>query len=43
MPEVPVVFTKPPEALIGHGAAIRWPAGLTQALDYEAEIARTWE
>jgi 2-keto-4-pentenoate hydratase/2-oxohepta-3-ene-1,7-dioic acid hydratase in catechol pathway len=39
MPEVPVVFTKPPEALIGHGAAICLPAGLTQALDYEAEVA----
>ncbi|MGA2927455.1 MAG: hypothetical protein ABSG43_15965 [Solirubrobacteraceae bacterium] len=23
LPEVPVVFTQPPEALIGHGAAIR--------------------
>lgn len=39
LPQVPIIFTKPPEALVGDGAAIRWPIELTQALDYEAEIA----
>ena len=39
VPEAPVVFTKPPQTVSGHGAEIRLPRKLTQALDYEAELA----
>ena len=34
----PVLFMKPPTALISHGQAIRWPAA-SQQVDYEAELA----
>ena len=38
IPTVPVFFTKPPTAVVGHEAGvICWPA--TQNLDYEAELA----
>jgi len=39
VPEAPVVFTKPPETVTGPGAEIRLPPNVTQALDYEAELA----
>jgi 2-keto-4-pentenoate hydratase/2-oxohepta-3-ene-1,7-dioic acid hydratase in catechol pathway len=38
-PKNPVIFTKFPTAIIGPGAAITWSAGLTQQVDYEAELA----
>lgn len=38
LPEEPVIFLKPPTAVIGHGAEIRIPPGL-DAVDYEAELA----
>jgi 2-keto-4-pentenoate hydratase/2-oxohepta-3-ene-1,7-dioic acid hydratase in catechol pathway len=37
VPEEPVLFLKPPSALIGHGDLIRYPSGVTR-LDPEAEL-----
>ena len=37
-PEDPVVFSKVPECVIAPGATIRLPNGLSQAIDYEAEL-----
>ena len=37
-PEYPVVFSKVPDCVIAPGAAIRIPAGVSQAVDYEAEL-----
>lgn len=39
VPEHPVIFTKVPESVIGDHDTIRYPAGLSNALDYEAELA----
>ncbi|WP_449425931.1 fumarylacetoacetate hydrolase family protein [Rhodanobacter lindaniclasticus] len=39
VPNVPVVFTKTPETLIGHAAAIPRHQGVTGQMDYEAELA----
>ncbi|GAB4177654.1 MAG: fumarylacetoacetate hydrolase family protein [Thalassobaculales bacterium] len=40
IPEHPVIFTKVPDCVIGPGAAIPLPPpGLSQAIDYEAELA----
>jgi 2-keto-4-pentenoate hydratase/2-oxohepta-3-ene-1,7-dioic acid hydratase in catechol pathway len=39
MPDRPIVFTKVPESVIASGDAIRYPQGITHALDYEAELA----
>jgi 2-keto-4-pentenoate hydratase/2-oxohepta-3-ene-1,7-dioic acid hydratase in catechol pathway len=38
LPDEPLLFLKPPSALIGSGAAIVYPEGVTR-LDYEAELA----
>jgi 2-keto-4-pentenoate hydratase/2-oxohepta-3-ene-1,7-dioic acid hydratase in catechol pathway len=38
-PDHPVLFAKLPTAVVGHGAEIRWSPGLTQAVDFEAELA----
>ena len=38
-PDHPVLFAKLPTSVIGHGAEIRWSAALTQAVDFEAELA----
>jgi len=35
----PMVFTKPPELVIAPGAAIRIPRGVSEDIDYEAELA----
>src|SRR5437762_14024525 len=37
-PDEPLLFLKPPSAVIGPGEAIRYPAGVTR-LDPEAELA----
>jgi len=37
-PEEPIIFMKPPSALIGNGDNIVYPKGVTQ-LDYEGELA----
>ncbi|HPH96730.1 MAG TPA: fumarylacetoacetate hydrolase family protein [Anaerolineaceae bacterium] len=39
IPERLILFTKHPSALAGAGTAITWPAGLTEQVDYEAELA----
>jgi 2-keto-4-pentenoate hydratase/2-oxohepta-3-ene-1,7-dioic acid hydratase in catechol pathway len=39
LPTSPVIFAKFATALVGHGAEIRWDPGLTQAVDFEAELA----
>ncbi|MEO3892247.1 fumarylacetoacetate hydrolase family protein [Nonomuraea sp. B5E05] len=39
LPEAPVVFTKPPESVIGPDAQILLPRDITSCLDYEAELA----
>ncbi|HEX5304985.1 MAG TPA: fumarylacetoacetate hydrolase family protein [Dyella sp.] len=39
VPEDPVVFTKLPGAVIGDHDTIRYPEGLSDAVDYEAELA----
>jgi 2-keto-4-pentenoate hydratase/2-oxohepta-3-ene-1,7-dioic acid hydratase in catechol pathway len=39
IPTAPVWFTKPHTSLIGCGAPIPWDAALTEALDYEGELA----
>jgi 2-keto-4-pentenoate hydratase/2-oxohepta-3-ene-1,7-dioic acid hydratase in catechol pathway len=38
-PPHPIVFTKPPSSVIGPGEPITLPVGLTNAVDYEAELA----
>ena len=38
-PEQPVVFAKMTTSVVGHGSEIRWSPSLTQAVDYEAELA----
>jgi 2-keto-4-pentenoate hydratase/2-oxohepta-3-ene-1,7-dioic acid hydratase in catechol pathway len=38
-PAEPVIFMKPPTAVIGPGAAIVYPTQLSQRVDYEAELA----
>lgn len=37
-PEAPIVFTKAPSSVIGPGEAVRYPEGLSEKLDYEAEV-----
>jgi 2-keto-4-pentenoate hydratase/2-oxohepta-3-ene-1,7-dioic acid hydratase in catechol pathway len=39
IPEVPYVFSKVPESVIGPGEAIRLPVGVSEAIDYEVELA----
>lgn len=38
-PAAPLVFAKWPSSVIGHGAEIRWDPGLSDQVDYEAELA----
>lgn len=39
VPEAPVVFTKPPTAVIGHGDTVPGHLDSTQSVDYEGELA----
>lgn len=39
LPEKPVVFSKPPTAVIAHGEGIQHNAAMTQQLDWEVELA----
>jgi 2-keto-4-pentenoate hydratase/2-oxohepta-3-ene-1,7-dioic acid hydratase in catechol pathway len=39
VPEFPVIFTKVPDCVVGPGAPIRIPERLSDAIDYEAELA----
>jgi 2-keto-4-pentenoate hydratase/2-oxohepta-3-ene-1,7-dioic acid hydratase in catechol pathway len=38
-PRMPLLFPKFPTSVIGPGEEIRWTAGLTEQVDYEAELA----
>jgi len=38
-PEQPMLFAKFNTSVVGHGAEIRWSPTLTEAVDYEAELA----
>jgi 2-keto-4-pentenoate hydratase/2-oxohepta-3-ene-1,7-dioic acid hydratase in catechol pathway len=38
-PERPLIFAKFPSALVGPDAAIEWPDGLTEQVDWEVELA----
>lgn len=39
VPDVPIVFSKVPESVIGPGEAIRFDPRISSAIDYEAELA----
>ncbi|HEX9007029.1 MAG TPA: fumarylacetoacetate hydrolase family protein [Bacteroidota bacterium] len=39
VPSHPIIFSKVPESVVAPGAAIRIPAGISEAIDYEAELA----
>ena len=38
IPTAPIIFTKVPECVIANGTDIRYPAGVSDSLDYEAEL-----
>lgn len=38
IPDAPIIFSKAPETVIPSGAAIRYPTGVSEAVDYEAEL-----
>ncbi len=38
IPELPIIFSKVPETVIAPGAAIKIPQGVSDAIDYEAEL-----
>ena len=38
-PSHPIIFSKLPESVLAPGAAIRMPTGVSEAIDYEAELA----
>jgi len=39
VPEFPIIFSKVPECVIADGEDIRYPSGLSDSVDYEAELA----
>lgn len=39
IPSDPIIFSKVPESVIAPGASIRIPVGISEAIDYEAELA----
>ena len=38
VPEAPIIFTKSPTSVIAPGEPIHWDPGVTQQVDYEAEL-----
>jgi 2-keto-4-pentenoate hydratase/2-oxohepta-3-ene-1,7-dioic acid hydratase in catechol pathway len=38
IPKKPIIFTKPPETVIADGDPIRYPHGVSDSIDYEAEL-----
>lgn len=38
IPKAPIIFTKVPESVIAHNEAIKIPYGVSEAIDYEAEL-----
>ena len=39
IPAVPIIFTKVPESVVGPADAIQMPVGVSDTIDYEAELA----
>jgi len=39
VPDIPLIFAKFPNSLIGHGHTIIWKEDITKKVDYEAELA----
>lgn len=39
IPTAPIIFTKAPECVVADGADILYPTGVSDSLDYEAELA----
>jgi 2-keto-4-pentenoate hydratase/2-oxohepta-3-ene-1,7-dioic acid hydratase in catechol pathway len=39
IPSVPIIFSKVPECVIANGDPIRYPVGVSDKVDYEAELA----
>jgi len=39
IPTAPIIFTKVPQSVIGPNEPIRYPTGVSEQLDYEAELA----
>jgi 2-keto-4-pentenoate hydratase/2-oxohepta-3-ene-1,7-dioic acid hydratase in catechol pathway len=39
IPTAPIIFTKVPQSVIGPGETVRCPTGVSDQLDYEAELA----
>eukprot|EP01018_Ginkgo_biloba_P013035 Gb_17736 [translate_table: standard] len=39
IPKYPIIFTKAPQSIIGPGAAIQYPLGISTQVDYETELA----
>jgi 2-keto-4-pentenoate hydratase/2-oxohepta-3-ene-1,7-dioic acid hydratase in catechol pathway len=39
IPKYPIIFTKPPQTVVGHGAKVWAAATVSDSLDYEAELA----
>jgi 2-keto-4-pentenoate hydratase/2-oxohepta-3-ene-1,7-dioic acid hydratase in catechol pathway len=39
IPSDPIIFTKVPESVVADGDAIRYPEGISEGIDYEAELA----
>jgi 2-keto-4-pentenoate hydratase/2-oxohepta-3-ene-1,7-dioic acid hydratase in catechol pathway len=39
VPQFPIIFSKVPECVVGDGASVRYPHGVSSELDYEAELA----
>ena len=38
LPEVPLLFAKFPSSIIGPNESLQWPSGLTEQVDFEAEL-----
>ena len=38
IPKAPIVFTKAPECVVGHMDVVRYPTGVSEQIDYEAEL-----
>ena len=39
IPEFPIIFSKVPECVIADGEPVKYPTGVSDSLDYEAELA----
>ncbi len=39
LPKFPLIFSKFPNSIIGHGDIIKWSRSITKKVDYEAELA----